>query len=89
MPHTDAQILSRRIGLRPIGSAKIHKLTEAADNQASDLTETTRVTLPTRAQVGSPADQTAPAPAASLTPRHAGVGASLIVPCHAQENTVG
>lgn len=84
MPHTDAQILSRKIGLGPIGSAKINKLTEAADNQSSDLPETTRVLPSDRVLVGSPVDPTAPAPAASLTPRHAGVGAFINTPVHGE-----
>lgn len=84
MPHTDAQILSRKIGLGPIGSAKINELSMPARNEASDLTETTRVSCLERARVGSPVDPTAPAPAASLTPRKAGVGAFINSPVHGE-----
>lgn len=83
MPHTDAQILSRKLGLGPIGSAKIHKLTEAADNQASDLTEATRVTT-TRLKTGPQAGTTAPVAADSFPPPPVATGAFINSPVHGE-----
>lgn len=83
MPHTDAQILSRKIGLGPIGSAKVHKLTEAADNQTSDLPETTRVPM-ARSRAGDLAGQLAPA-ADSLSPPPSVAGALSDFPVHGHD----
>jgi hypothetical protein len=86
MPHTDAQILSRKLGLGPIGSAKIKELSMPAHNEASDLTETTRVAA-ARTDAGAIVSNLAPV-ASPLSPPIA-TGASLFVPCHANPTTKG
>jgi hypothetical protein len=83
MPHTDAIILARKIGLGPIGSAKINELSPSADNPASDLTETTRVFCLERARVGSPVDPTAPA-TTNCPPLVAGIFSDFPVHGHDQ-----
>lgn len=84
MAHPDSELI-RRLLVGRVGSVESDALTEAADDQAGDVTDVPRV-IRTCLKTGPHAGTTAPA-APQCPPIAA--GASLFISNHAQENSRG